>query len=85
MSQKEHILDPNVYGLKPERAKEKLEDMGYTPNLWGKLLSDKLASHEVRALITIALGTEPQLLGEVYMNIREQDGLPRDRLVGRVK
>jgi len=72
--------DPKKYGMEPEFAQRKLKDMGYNPEIWNKLLDNKLGSHPLRALIVIAQGTEPQLWGKVSMDIREEDGLPRDRL-----
>lgn len=39
----------------------------------------KFGSHEVRALITIARGKKPRLLGEVYRKIRKEDNLPEER------
>jgi len=59
--------------------------MGFVENTWEKVLTSKLASHEVRALINIASGTEIKNIGVEYRKEREKDSLPPDRLASRLK
>ena len=64
-------------GWSPERATKMLEDLGYEEKqTWESLEKKGMGSHEWRAYVRIARGTEVQLLGEVVMQIREEDGLP---------
>lgn len=71
--------------LKPVNAAKRLESLGFTQDMWEDIIENKLISHEVRALITIATGTEPRLLGQVYREERVKDGLPPERLADRRK
>jgi hypothetical protein len=83
MEKPEAISDESAQKLKPEQARTRLENMGFTEDRWPKMKEEKLASHQVRALINIALGTEPKLLGTEYEKERVKDGLLADRLAGR--
>jgi hypothetical protein len=64
------------FGWSPEKATSMLEDLGYTEEMWNEIYAKKRGSHEWRAYVEIARGTEVQLLGEVVMRIRKEDGLP---------
>ena len=62
----------------PEEARERLENMGFIERYWEKVMNSGFSgsvrgSHEVRALITIANGKEPQILRDVYREIRDKD------------
>ena len=88
--QDDFVLDPKIYGVKPKDARRRLERMGYEKECWDKIMGEGIegfsfGSHEVRALITIARGTKPRLLGEVYQEERLKGGLPADRLADRAK
>lgn len=77
-------FDPKIYGVSPSSARHRLEFMGFEEDTWEHIMSEGfdgsgLGSHEVRALITIARGTEPQLLGVVYREMRKKDNLPEER------
>jgi len=58
--------------------------MGFEEDMWDHIMSEGLDgssfdSHEIRALITIARGTEPRLLGVAYREMRKKDKLPEER------
>ncbi|MBU1000232.1 hypothetical protein KKE78_02450 [Patescibacteria group bacterium] len=69
----------DAYKISPSQARNSLESMGFSDNHWDRVMAEgfngvRLGSHEVRALITIATGNEPQVLGDVYNQMRESDG-----------
>ncbi|MBM3209615.1 hypothetical protein FJZ40_05015 [Candidatus Shapirobacteria bacterium] len=68
--------------LSPEEAREQLTNLGYDPDRWSNILRGH-SLHVIKALITIARGTEPKLPGQVYAEMRVKDRLPADRLAGR--
>ncbi len=74
--------DLGVRGLTPEEARRRLEYDAIFEDTWDSVLCyglpgfGKFGSHEARALITIARGKEPRVLGEVYEEVRKNDGLP---------
>jgi len=63
--------------LSPDKAKMRLEFMGFAPSMWDESLSESgsLGSHELRALIRIARGGRSRSLQEVYEKERERDDL----------
>ena len=75
---------PSNLTTSPEAARRRLQYMGFFENNWSEIMGSgfeglKTGSHEVRALITIAIGKEPRVLGEVYREMRAQDNLPKKR------
>ena len=77
MTNEQDRIDINK--ITPEQARSKLEYMGFFDNRWDEIMKKgfsgkSLGSHEVRALITIARGEQPQVLGEIYNQMRINDG-----------
>lgn len=60
-------------GLSPELARERLVKLGYTDDLWDEILEKRGSSHEVRACIIIASGTQKRLFDTVRENLQLQD------------
>jgi hypothetical protein len=76
--------DYSYLAITPEDARRRLEHMGFVEDMWEKILEQgffghSFGSHETRALITIAKGNKPQILGDVYRKIRKAAGLPPER------
>ena len=76
--------------LDPMKAKSMLEYMGFTEDYWDRIMTNgysggNLGSHEVRALITIARGEQPQILSEVYNQMRAMDGERPVETEGRLR
>lgn len=75
-------LDHLDLTISPEEARSILEYQGFEEGLWDKIMKRGMSglgnfgSHETKALIIIARGKEPQVLGSVYRQLREEDGLP---------
>ena len=69
------------FGWSPEKAKSMLEDLGYNEELWNMVYAKQGGSHEWRAYVEISKGSEVQMLGEVIMRIRNEDGLQSERLI----
>ncbi|MCJ7827920.1 hypothetical protein MUP65_02125 [Patescibacteria group bacterium] len=74
------ILDQDEVKTTPCQARIRLEDMGFLDSYWDRVMTrgydgGNFGSHEVRALITIARGSKPQVLGDLYNQMRTADGL----------
>jgi hypothetical protein len=71
--------------ITPQEARNRLDFQGYDEEKWDKIMRKgtsglgSIGSHETKALIVIARGDKPQILGEVYRKLREEDGLPPNR------
>lgn len=81
----EKNLDHLALAITPEDARYRLENMGYKEKLWDDIITTgirgagRFGSHETQALIIIARGEEPQVLGVVYKELRVKEGLPPER------
>lgn len=62
-----------TYGISPDQAERWLAHLGYTPEYWEEVLTEKNGSHELRGLVRIAQGNERRLLESVYNEERERD------------
>ncbi len=56
-------------GITPEKARERLSLLGYTPELCDQMFERNLGSHETRALIYISRGKKRQKLEDVYRKL----------------
>ena len=63
----------------PEGARAHLENLGYTEDMWDRIMGEKFGSHNVRAYISIVRGGAPRFEGIVYQEERLKDGLPPTR------
>lgn len=73
----------DLLGISPGGAKAWLETRGFYEKDWDRIIEKGLGaggfgSHETRALITVARGSEVRILRDVYKEMRELDGLPRE-------
>lgn len=81
----EKNLDHLALSITPNDARWRLENMGFEEKLWDDIMArgimeaGSFGSHETRALIVIARGEEPQVLGDVYKELRVKSGLPPER------
>ena len=58
-----------IPGITPEKARERLSLLGYTPELCDQMFDRNLGSHETRALIYISRGKKSQKLEDVYRKL----------------
>lgn len=68
-------LDIEMNQEKPEEMREWVISLGYTPDTWSDILAKRTGSHQLRAAITIAQGTEPRVLRTVINEIRKTEGI----------
>jgi len=65
----------------PEKAQGELERLGYDSSSWVRIVSERIGSHDVRALALIALGNRPRIQHTVYLNLRTIDYLEGGSLI----
>lgn len=60
----------------PDDARRNLEEFGINPDRWNVIMKRRdIGIHYIQALIRIARGSEPRMPGEVYEEIRREQGL----------
>lgn len=69
----------------PENARAHLEYLGYTEDMWDRIMDEKFGSHNVRAYISIVRGGVPRLEGLVYQEERLKDSLTPTRQLPEIK